>query len=194
MKCVVEQQRARLLDAAVVVFGRVGIAKATVEDVAAEAGVARATVYRWFPGGREELVEATIAAEVWRYLDQVREAAEGGQGPHEQLALLIGEAHRALAAHDVFQKVLDTEPERLLPQLTNAGPMALERLRALIDPMLDGMRLADGVERQQAVEWLARMMMSVVLAPADQDLDDPAAVRRLVDQLLAGVVADPTEG
>ncbi len=43
------------------VCGPAGVAKTTVEDVAREAGVSRATVYRAFPGGRDEMVNATVA-------------------------------------------------------------------------------------------------------------------------------------
>ena len=52
--------RERLLEAAYAVVARRGMARTTVEDVAREAGVGRATVYRWFPGGREQLVSETV--------------------------------------------------------------------------------------------------------------------------------------
>jgi len=42
-------QAARVLDAALTCVGRVGLAKTTLDDVAREAGCARATVYRYFP-------------------------------------------------------------------------------------------------------------------------------------------------
>ena len=45
-------------------MARDGIAKVTVEGVAREAGVARATIYRTFPGGRDELVAAAVSWEV----------------------------------------------------------------------------------------------------------------------------------
>ncbi len=43
--------RERLLQATYDCVARWGLAKTTVEDAAREAGVSRATVYRYFPGG-----------------------------------------------------------------------------------------------------------------------------------------------
>ena len=43
--------RERLLQATYACVARWGLAKTTVEDAAREAGVSRATVYRYFPGG-----------------------------------------------------------------------------------------------------------------------------------------------
>ena len=52
-----------LLAAARAVIDRSGLRGARMEDIAAEAGVARATVYRTFPGGRDELVAAVVERE-----------------------------------------------------------------------------------------------------------------------------------
>jgi AcrR family transcriptional regulator len=41
----------RVLDAAKVCIERWGMAKITIDDIANEAGVSRATLYRLFPGG-----------------------------------------------------------------------------------------------------------------------------------------------
>lgn len=182
--------RTRALDAAVVVFGRVGIAKATVEDVAAEAGVSRATVYRWFPGGRDQLVFDAITSEVGRFFDELSGAVVGVHGLVERLARMITAAHRTLAQHEVFQKVLHSEPERLLPQLSSAGPVTLQRLRRFIEPMLVDEPLRAGLDLDDAADWLARMVLSLVVAPGRWDLDDPDVVEGLVRrQLIAGVVA-----
>ena len=48
----------RVLDAATRCCDRWGMAKVTVDDIAAEAGISRATLYRLFPGGKEVLYEA----------------------------------------------------------------------------------------------------------------------------------------
>lgn len=63
--------RDRLLDAAEVCFGRFGIAKTTIEDVAKEASVSRATVYRYF-SGRDKVVSGVIVRATERYLGRIR--------------------------------------------------------------------------------------------------------------------------
>lgn len=71
----VDGARDRLLDAAESCFGRFGIAKTTVEDIAKQANVSRATVYRYFDG-RDAVVSGVILRETERYLERVRPRVE----------------------------------------------------------------------------------------------------------------------
>ncbi|MDQ3757030.1 MAG: TetR/AcrR family transcriptional regulator, partial [Actinomycetota bacterium] len=58
----VSEQRVR--EAALRCIARWGMAKTTLDDVAREAGISRATVYRLFPGGKDGLMEAVARAEI----------------------------------------------------------------------------------------------------------------------------------
>ena len=51
--------RRRVLEGAYECIARRGMAKTTVDDVAAASGVSRATIYRLFPGGKEEVLLGT---------------------------------------------------------------------------------------------------------------------------------------
>ena len=64
---------------------------------------------------------------------------------------------------------------------TRAAVLVVERLaRETLQP---------GVKAEEAADLLARLSLSLMGTPGTWDLDDPAAVRRLVDdQLLAGIV------
>ena len=53
--------RQEIIEATYSCVARRGLAKTTVEDAAREARVSRATVYRIFPGGRDELIDAVVA-------------------------------------------------------------------------------------------------------------------------------------
>src|SRR5207244_71690 len=66
----------RLLQATFACVARYGIAKTTVEDVAREAGISRATVYRQFPGGKDQLVADTIRWESTRFFADLAVAIE----------------------------------------------------------------------------------------------------------------------
>ena len=48
-----------------------GVTKTTLDDVAREAGCSRATVYRTFPGGKEEVVAAVVDTEVARLFSAI---------------------------------------------------------------------------------------------------------------------------
>jgi len=56
----VEQRRSQLLAAAVDLFGHRRPDDVSVDDVAAAAGVSRPLVYRYFPGGKQQLYEAAV--------------------------------------------------------------------------------------------------------------------------------------
>src|SRR5690242_15800384 len=56
-------QADRILDGALACVARVGLGKTTLDDVAREAGCARATVYRCFPG-KQALFMALLEREI----------------------------------------------------------------------------------------------------------------------------------
>jgi AcrR family transcriptional regulator len=181
--------RLRILDAAVVTAGRTGLDRLTVEEVARQAGLARATVYRHFPGGREEVVSEAVAHEVSRYFTTLALHLQALPDLASRLEEGIVRGRSLLAEHEVFQKVVDAEPERLLPHLSQSAPLVLDAVRTYLRPLLDDADLADGVDPDEAAEWLARNVLSFLMAAGQWDLDDRTEVRRLVrEQILAGVV------
>src|ERR1700675_4358637 len=72
--------RDRLLAATYRCVARFGLAKTTIEDVVKESGLSRATIYRQFPGGRDELILDTVGWELADYFnalaDEVRDAPD----------------------------------------------------------------------------------------------------------------------
>src|SRR4051812_7307996 len=184
----------RLLAATYRCVERFGMGKTTIDDIVKESGVSRATIYRQFPGGRDDLLLETVGWEIGNYFnrlaDQVRDAPT--------LAVLLQQgltyAHRSIAEHAVLRKMMDTEPERLLPLLTTESAKSLPFIADFLLPYLrrdaeDG-RLRPGVDLDRAAEYLARSILSLIGAPGRWDLDDPDQVADLVDvELLGGIVA-----
>lgn len=185
----------RILEAAYACVARFGMAKTTVEDVVKESGVSRATIYRYFPGGRDDLIREVVAWEAGRFMGRLAEAVAGAP----DLVSLIEESlrfgHRALLQHEVLQKVLATEPERLIPMLTvDQRPLVIAK--AFLHPYIEraGERgdLREGVDVEEATEYVARMLLSIAGSPGSVDLDDADAVRRtVVQQVLGGILAQP---
>ncbi|WP_407675252.1 TetR/AcrR family transcriptional regulator [Nocardia puris] len=60
-----------LLDAAEFCFEEIGLSATTMEDIARQAGVSRATVYRHF-ANRESVVSGVILRTASRYLGRIR--------------------------------------------------------------------------------------------------------------------------
>jgi AcrR family transcriptional regulator len=186
--------RDRLLAATYQCVMRFGLGKTTIEDVVKESGLSRATIYRQFPGGRDELLLETVGWELANYFnalaDHVRDAPDLEQLLEQGLVF----AHRSVTEHLVLRKILDTEPERLLPLLTVESAKTLPFIADFLHPYLvreaDEGRLRPDVEIDRAAEYLARAILSLINAAGRWDLDDPVQVRELVrGELLGGIVA-----
>jgi AcrR family transcriptional regulator len=180
------------MDAAYACLARDGVRRFTVEAAAREAGVARATVYRAFPGGRDELVSAVVTRAVADFFEELlAEVGEPGDVATLLERALVAGRHR-LDAHTVLQRMLEAEADQIVPQVATVLPMMIGLLRAELAARLAGEPLRPGVRIEEAADLLARMMLSHIGSPGGWDMDDPAAVRRLVrGQLLAGVLAKP---
>jgi len=64
-----EAAKVRLIEAAGACIDRFGLAKTTVEDIAAEAHVSRATIYRYFPN-RDDLVVSVLLSSLSRSMER----------------------------------------------------------------------------------------------------------------------------
>ena len=180
----------RIVDGALVCIDRWGLAKTSFEDVAYEAGVSRATVYRAFPGGRDEVISTTVLTEVERFFTRVEQAvaAEPDLAAKLRTGLVFG--HQALAEHRLLQQVLSTEPEALLEELSSTSPLVLDAITTYLATLLADEPLRPGVSIDEAADHLARLYLSYLGSQGQWDLRDVGAVDRLVrTQLLAGVVA-----
>lgn len=77
---------ARILDGARAVFCRKGVANSGLEEIAAELGVSKHTLYRRYPN-KAALLEAVVGRDVGRFRDGLLSAAagEGGEGALDAL-------------------------------------------------------------------------------------------------------------
>lgn len=182
------EARERILEAVYTCVARYGIGKTTVEDVAREARLSRATVYRHFPGGKDQLVRETISWEVARFFTRLATAVEPAADVAEMLEEALIFAHRAVAQHEVLQKVLETEPELLLPQLNVDSDRIRGYIRAFIVPYLPEDRLPEGVTSTEAADYVSRMVLSFIGAEGRWDLTDREQVRQLVRTELLAVL------
>jgi len=183
--------RERILEAAYACVARWGMSKTSIEDVTKEAGCSRSTVYRYFPGGRDELLSAVVGWEHGRFFARLYEAVQDADSLEEVMERGLAFAHRAIAEHEVLQRVLETEPELLLPALTVKDDATVAMVAAFLTPYLARHRLAPGVAVDEAADFLARMVLSYMTAPGRWDLDDPEQVARLVRAELLGGILPP---
>jgi AcrR family transcriptional regulator len=180
--------RERLLQATYTCVARWGLAKTTVEDAAREARVSRATVYRYFPGGRDELISAVVGWELARFFLRLYEEVSDADTLEEVMERGLVFARRAVVEHEVLQRVLLTDPEMLLPSLSTQSGQTQALVAAFLSPYLVRHGMAEGPELDTAADFLARMVLSYIASPGRWDLTDPEQVALLVrSELLAGI-------
>ena len=172
------------------------MAKTTVDDIAAASGVSRATIYRLFPGGKDEVLRDTVGWEMDRFFLQLGEELGDAADFPTFLERALTLARHELRDHAVLQKVLETEPDRLNALITLQQHRVISAIAAYFLPLLERDRAAGGIvadaDLGQCAEYVARMSLSLIASPGRHDLDDPAEVRRLVrHELLGGVLARP---
>ena len=174
-------QEERIVDGALRCFARWGVAKTTLDDVAREAGYSRATVYRFFPGGKDGLLDAVASTEVTRALATIGARLEAADSLEDLVIGGMTTAARLIAAHKPLQYLLAYEPEVVLPRISfHEADAVLRTVSAFAAPYLSRY-LAPDVDTHRAAEWLSRIVLSYVCSPSPAvDMQDEESVRRLV--------------
>ncbi|GAA2094501.1 TetR/AcrR family transcriptional regulator [Actinomadura alba] len=178
----------RILDAALEQFGTYGLRRVAMEDVARRARVARTTIYRRF-AGKEQLVQAVILRECRSFLATIAEAIEDLSTPEDALVEGFVVGLRNARHHPLLSRVLVSEPEAFLPQLSmNGGAVML----AARDVIAERLRLARPDAREDfttPAEILVRVALSLLLVPGGGlVLDDDEAVRAFAREHLTRVL------
>jgi hypothetical protein len=131
----------------------------------------------------------TVAWESARFFWRLAEAVSGAADFPRLLEDALMFAHQAIEQHAVLQKVLQTEPEKLLPHLTIASDRLIPSIKTFLAPSLERERLRQGVSVDQAADYLAHMVLSYTGTQGRWDLTDRAQVASLVrTEFLAGVL------
>jgi AcrR family transcriptional regulator len=159
--------RSRLLDAAQECFGRVGIAKTTVEEIATEAQVSRATVYRYFDG-RDDLVLGVVLREMDRHLAKLRPRVERQPSLADAVVELAHTTVRAARRDATLAVLFGLDEDRAAGgAIVGASVAVFERVTAFLVPVLE--RWADearaGLDAADAAEWVVRVILSLLAVP-----------------------------
>ena len=174
----------RILDAAKRCCEQWGVAKVTIDDIAAASGASRATIYRLFPGGKDVLFEALRVRELTDFFDVLTAAVASmtpGDDDFESLVVaLVTTATRELRADHHLAVMLATEPGETLGQLTVEGlpriiRVAGDYLVPLVKPYVEP------ADPAVLIDLLVRLTISYFLAPSDLvDLGDPDSARSIL--------------
>jgi len=174
-----------ILLAALHCYGRFGLEKTTLEQVAEQAGVSRATVYR-HAKNRQELLNKVFI----RDAQKASEALSVEMQQYEKLSDIVMESALFLCRrrhHADMQNVLDEQ----LGQILESQGMPVELLRLFAEKILRepyqkahaNDELPDGLTLDMLTDWLGRMMRSLLLEPPEFSSDE-AALRQYLRMVL----------
>ncbi|MGQ5228061.1 TetR/AcrR family transcriptional regulator [Streptomyces sp. yara] len=138
----------------------VGVRRTTLTDVARRAGVSRMTLYRRWPD-----VRSLVGDLMTREWIAVATGAMPERAPdltaRELLTKGLVDAVRDFVTHPLFRKILDVDPELLLPYVLDRRGASQEALLELLAGVLREGH-ADGSVRRAPVERQARSVLLIV--------------------------------
>ncbi|KPC79943.1 MULTISPECIES: TetR/AcrR family transcriptional regulator [Streptomyces] len=208
----VEERRAQLLGAALSLFAHRAPDDVSIDEVAAAAGVSRPLVYRYFPGGRQQLYEAALGSAADQLTLCFAEPAAGP--PTERVSRVLDRYLGFVDQHDagfsallrggsvaetsrtttIVDGVRRSAAEQILlhlgrgngPGQKPAGP----RLRMMVRTWIAAVEAAsliwlDEEKQPQAADlraWLVDHLMALLAATAASDEETEAVVAELLSQ------------
>ena len=184
-----------VLDAALDAFIDFGVRRTSMGEIARRAGVSPATLYRRF-AQKSDVVQAVGLREARRFLDAVDQHIDPAAPAEEQLIELYVAFFNGLRRNRLLQRLIATEPELVVPQLTVHGGPVLELGRDYLADFLRRLQ-DDGALPQYdplpVAETLARVALSMALLPETRIPHGPTdAARRFARDHIAALCRLPT--
>jgi AcrR family transcriptional regulator len=206
----IDEARERIVDAAERCIERFGASKTTIEDVASEARISRATVYRYF-ANRDEIMLAVLARAfdrtehrilraVWR--PRAAKAAEmswaniGDVKPYQQVLVdaflaMLREVPKDPTMRLMFGDDAGPEMARLVGSSEVFFLRTVERLMPILDQARAAGLLRDEVDERDAAEWVERLCMSFLAFPSPVKTTE-ARIRHMLETLLVPALFKPS--
>lgn len=177
-----------------------GIRRLRMDDVARQAGYGRATLYRRF-ATRDDLVWAVITREIRRTLLEIAERTAPIPDLRDRIVEAFAVTVEEVRANPLVRRLLQIEPDLLLPHLTTGGSGALAIGRQLMVQLLEegrSRRELRHIDVPITADLLVRVAHSMLLTPdGPVAIDDPRALRTfartfLADPVFRAAPPDPT--
>jgi AcrR family transcriptional regulator len=160
----------------------VGVRRTTLTDVARRAGVSRMTLYRLVPDV-ETLLLDVMTRDFGALLSDVEETVARKRTARGRLVALTVAVARRLPAEPLFERVVDVDPELLLPYLTvrigSTQRLALARVRRMIAEGHADRSIRRGDPDVMAVSYLMTTVPWTVSARLFDEVGREAALAEL---------------
>ena len=186
-----DTKRKQILDAAGMAFGQYGFRKTTLADIVRESGVARATVYKYFPS-KEEIFQAVIRREISDILGTVRSAVEEQTSTYDRLrAAVMVQSSTLRNKVNVFRLTMEAFTDVIGRTHSNMEEMTAETVKLYTWILEEGVKARDiFVDDIETTAWSLLLafkgtFMTTVTGQMQERL--PAVMDRLVEILWDGL-------
>ncbi len=158
-----------------------------MSEIAAEARLSRAWLYKNFPDKASLIVAALAQTDEAFWAD-----AHARVSRCHGIAAQVAEAVRISKEHQPRALLLQLkaeEPEAFVETVGTGLVQMMPGMALFWHPYLESARsrgeVRPDVDVTRAAEWVMRIVLSLVTVPGDAvDVDDPASLRRFVDEFL----------
>ncbi|MCX4845247.1 TetR/AcrR family transcriptional regulator [Streptomyces sp. NBC_00893] len=208
----VEERRAQLLGAALTLFAHRAPDEVSLDEVATVAGVSRPLVYRYFPGGRQQLYEAALRSAAEQLILCFGEPPRGA--PTERVTRVLDRYLAFVDEHDtgfsallrggcvvetsrtsaIVDEVRRAAAEQILLHLGREGVAPGPRLQMMVRTWIAAVEAAsliwlDEGKQPDAAElrdWLVDQLIVLLAATAATDRETASVVAALLPLETAG--------
>lgn len=147
-----------------------GIARTGMREVAAAAGVARSTLYRYFPS-RDDVLVATIKLEMEEANNRIGKSLGQYTDPAdlivEGLLMAIRDIPQRPLLKAVFASDEDAVARRIIWNSDIIVKFGEELMDRVVQPALDANLLQTSVAPEVLVEWVYRVLLSFLTLPSN---------------------------
>lgn len=172
-----------ILSAAYSCFERYGIRKTTIDDIAQEAGVSRATMYRYF-ASKEQVLDKLSSVETAKVNAELRQRFVAQDNIEDALVECLFLATRIAAENPYVQALMDFDvPSRSADPTSSPYQVSHQMWGSLLRDALANGELADDRTLEDYVSWLM-LSIALLLIKVQQIKIDDQNLRNFIRRFL----------
>ena len=170
----------RILVAALGLIGRRGVRRLGMQEIAEAAGIARGTLYRYFPG-KDQVLTAAAAYDERRFSDGVDRLLAAARTPEERIGDFMAYAFDFIRSHPA-RSLFESEPGFVMSFLLDHLPALRTELVERLGDALDSVPVvARGeLDREQLADVIVRLFASSWIIPETDDASLVQSVNRIL--------------
>ena len=190
-----ERTREKLLDAAMHCYREYGVSNTAMEDVAQQAGVGRATLYRHF-NNQEALITEVMAVNLKqiqaRLREQLKDCATAEDFFVDSAIIIIRESHKRALTRLLFD---EGSSASMINRISFSDPNIVAMGSDLIAPFYDRAKtegiLRAWVTKPMLQEWASRVLLSFLMSPSPRLNNDRKMRKFFHDAIMPSIIHRP---